>query len=552
MVEIDEIGIRGIPKESKLLILGDWYQNPGKGWKVVCYFHNLELGYFRKALPVDLLPALIAGIVYPRTSIENKALGWTETFKLPKQKSWQKSSFKNLPVSLRRAHMFADQFENGVLYQIKAGGKTYWLPASEAARMLFFHSSEVVRAAVYQGNTWQLGRASSEDWTGEIELSANIPVRYLNNLQYRKFFTWLLFDSEVDNSFCSIHQEMNRNATFANGADRWIFDLTMPDLSHCEISIAGFTGRDSEVDHVFIREIRSISGIKSPDLEVVYFSHPEDDILLQKELEDGDDQQLKRSRKVVVDIKEIDPSTSPKSGKKRHLVKLGRSGLNFDVELDTRRSPRHVRVLPPMVESNLDELEEQTPEEIGSVQRGSDNGNGPRVDVDNLDPPDLVDAPEKIMFFQAMLEKLNEEYGWKIESKMGAVPKMKCRSQHLIDGRLRRYCHAIIYRDESTIVQILEIELTSKLNKKGEFEPESLSTLFFRAGDTTSTFLAILDELMTSYGKEGPKAMNWKKRFVSQNTTIREYLGHPDNKIKIEFDALESWVARAAEKVKGL
>ena len=221
MAEIDEIGIRGIPKESKLLVLGDWYRKPGQEWMVVCYFHSHEQGNFRKALPVDLLPALTTGVFFPRSSTENKAQGWTETVKLPNQSDWEKVRFSNLPESLQRAQEYSDQFENCVLYRIPVNEKIYWLPSSELARMLFFHSSEVVRAAVNQGNTWQLGKAWSENWVGEIELSSNIPVRYMNSLQYRKFFTWLLFDTSVESSFGSIFQTINHDSRFKNGAERW-------------------------------------------------------------------------------------------------------------------------------------------------------------------------------------------------------------------------------------------------------------------------------------------------------------------------------------------
>jgi hypothetical protein len=57
---------------------------------------------------------------------------------------------------------------------------------------------------------------------------------------------------------------------------------------------------------------------------------------------------------------------------------------------------------------------------------------------------------------------------------------------------------------------------------------------------------------MTVYKDEGLGAMSWKRRFISQITSVREYLGHPDNKIKNEQDALDSWMARAAEKVIGM
>nr|WP_315476476.1 hypothetical protein [uncultured Undibacterium sp.] len=552
MAEIEEIGIRGIPKESKLLILGDWYRKPGQEWKVVCYFHSQELGNFRKELPVDLLPALTIGATYPRSSTENKAQGWTATIKLPKQSEWEKGHFSDLPESLKRAQEYSDQFKNCVLYRIPVNEKVYWLPSSELARMLFFHSSEVVRAAVNQGNTWQLGKASSEDWVGVVELSSNIPVRYMNSLQYRKFFTWLFFDSSVESSFCSIFSTINHNSTFKNGAERWTFDFMPPDISQCEISLAGFTGRDSEENQVFIREVRSIAGLKSPHLNIVYFSHPDDDIWLEREPQENDGIKPPPKYTPKVNIKELNPQSKPKASKRRYLVKVGRSGLNFNVELDTRRSPRHVKMLPFKVESELDELQEQTPEELASLQQGSDKGKGARADVDNLDPPDLLNAPEKLAFFQTMLQKLQDEHGWVIESQMGDVPQKRCRSQHLIGGKPRRYCYAIISRDESTSIQVLEIELTSRSKKDGTEELESLSTLFFRAPDTDSTYLSFLDELMTAYKDEGLNAMSWKRKFIAKHASVREYLGHPDSKIKSEKDALESWVARAAEKIIGM
>ena len=157
--------------------------------------------------------------------------------------------------------------------------------------------------------------------------------------------------------------------------------------------------------------IRTASGLKAPDLDIVYFSHPDDHLLLSKDPKENDEKP-KPLNKPPLDIRELDPDTNPKSSKKRHSVKLGRSGLNFDVELDTRRSPSHVKALPPQSELDLEEIEEQTPEELANLQQGSDKGKALKADVDNLDPPDLVDAPEKIVFFQSMQRKLEEEQGW--------------------------------------------------------------------------------------------------------------------------------------------
>lgn len=57
---------------------------------------------------------------------------------------------------------------------------------------------------------------------------------------------------------------------------------------------------------------------------------------------------------------------------------------------------------------------------------------------------------------------------------------------------------------------------------------------------------------MSSDLKNKLKAMQWKRKLIAGRTINRLYLEHPDNKIKNEEDALASWVARAAGKIKGL
>lgn len=543
MSELDEVGIRSIPRGSKLVLLGDWYRKPGHDWQVVCYFWHDEMHSIRRPLPIDMLPTLTAGTRFPRDSIENVAQGWSGTFQVPGISYWKKCRYGDIPSSLHRAGQYSEQVDDSVVYRLDSDGRTYWLPAIELARMLFFHSAEVARASVYQGNTWQLGKSSAQDWIGEVELSSNIPVKYLNSLQFRKFFTWLFFVPEAEKSFCSIFAHINRTTRENDNGARWTFDFSPPDLGNCEISYAGFTGGESK-EHIYIREIRSISGLQSPELDTVFFSHPDDVLYLEADSEESNDEgKSRKPNKPPVNIKELNPDGNPKASKKRYLVKLGRTGLNFDVEPDCRRSPRHVRALPPYTKPELDDNQEQLEEELASLQEGKDTGKGVRADVDNLEPPKLIEAPEKIAFFQVMLEQLESKYSWKIDYQMGNVPKQSCRSAHLIDGRPRQFCHATIQRDDTTTVQVLEIELTKE---------ESLSTMFFRTKGGGSVYQNILNELMSRDKDKGLNAMSWKRQFNSSNTNVCVYLGHPDNKVKSEEDALDTWVARAAAKVIGL
>ena len=471
-----------------------------------------------------------------------KAKGYTGVFKVPSIADWKQCRYRDLPRSLRRLRKFSNQIADQVVYRMEAVDRIFWLPAIELARMLFFHSSEVVRAAVYQGNTWQLAKADQKDWIGTVTFSSHVPVSYLNSLQFRKFFAWLLFDEDAEKSFCSIFRLLNEGSYLQDNVEHWTFDFQPPDLGASEISWAGYTGRDSEQHHCYIREIRAIAGVPTPELEAVVFSHPDDVLFLEKEpgdSESGCDAKTRKLKSRVVP-KEIDPHHPPKAGKKRYLIRISRAGFHFDAEIDLRRSPRHIRALPKGEMPDLDEIQE---EETLGITEGSDHGSIPRADIDNLEKPELIDAPEKIAFFQTMLEQLEAKHGWDIETHTGDVPRKRCRSAHLVGGRPRKYTHAVVHRDDTTEVHVLEIELTAD---------ESLSTLFFRATHTQKAVEKILDALMTSDTSHKFKAMQWKRKSNAQHTIARHYLEHPDKKIKSEAEALESWIARAADKILSL
>lgn len=538
------ISLNSVPQGSKLILVGDWYIKPGEGWYVACYFLNEDHQPFRRGFPVDLLPALIPGTVYPRTASQNEAKGYTGTFKVSAMSHWEKCSYSDLPSTLRRLHYFSNEIRDQVVYRLEIEEWVYWLPATELARMLFFHSSEVVRAAAYQGNTWQLAKAYKEGWVGKVTFSSNVPASYLNSNQFRKFFAWLLFDSDAEQSFGSIFRTLNEGSYLFDNVERWTFDFQPPDLSACEISWSGYTGSGTlaEQDQCYIREVRSIAGVSTPDLEEVYFSHPDDVLFLEKEPGDSESGEDEKPRKPEpkVSPKEIDPHNPPKASKKRYLVRVSPGGFHFDTEIDLRRSPRQVRALPKGVTPDLEEIQE---EETLGITEGCDHGSIPRTDIDNLEKPELVDAPEKIAFFQTMLQHLEANHDWSIETQTGNVPKKRCRTAHLIDNRARKYCHASVRRDDTTVVQVLEIELDGD---------ESLSTFLYRSDNSQETLGQLLDALMRSESSPKRSAMQWKKKFNAEVTRARLYLDHPDKKIKSEAEALESWIARAAAKIHSL
>ena len=263
---------------------------------------------------------------------------------------------------------------------------------------------------------------------------------------------------------------------------------------------------------------------------------------LEKEPDDresGSDAKTRKQKSRVVP-KEIDPHHLPKAGKNRYLLRIKPAGFHFDAEIDLRRSPLKVKSLP---KGDKPDSEETQDEDTLGITEGSDHGSKPCADIDNLEKPELIDAPEKIAFFQTMLEQLEAKHGWDIKTHTGDVPRKRCRSAHLVDDRARKYTHAVVQWEDTNIVHILEIELTAQ---------ESLSTLFFRATQPQKAVDEILDALMTNDTSQKYKAMQWKRKSNAEHTIARHYLEHPDKKITSEAKALELWVARAADKILSL
>ena len=54
MSELHMVEISGIPKGSKLILLGDWYRTNGHDWQVDCYFWHDEMHSIRRPLPIDI------------------------------------------------------------------------------------------------------------------------------------------------------------------------------------------------------------------------------------------------------------------------------------------------------------------------------------------------------------------------------------------------------------------------------------------------------------------------------------------------------------------
>ncbi|WP_163836300.1 Tn7-like element transposition protein TnsE [Spartinivicinus ruber] len=520
---------KGIPEGSKLLLLGDLYRKPSEGWKIVAYFLTPENQPLRKAFPIDAIPALTVGSIFPITSDNQAITGYRGRFILPPTHLWQQKTYKDMPGSLQRMSEYYDQLKDQVVFCIESEHKIYWLPSLELARRLHLCSAELVRVAMLEGTTRSIANVSKTNWEGTINLMPDIPIAYLNNQEYRKYFTWLLFNNDAENSFCSIYRHQNKEARIESGVERWSFNFTPPSLEGCEISWSGFT--DGEQNHHYIRRIQSIAGLPSPPLEKVWFSHPDDQIVIT-DSENKTDRTRTTEQTKASEKNEIDPDATPRPTNKHRLLTVSPAGLHFDLEIDMKRSPRHVQFLPAGEQSDVEEKELE--DSVGITQSDA-TGTVPRADIDTRIESDLVEAQDKFTLFHKLLEQLEQKHSWKSTVQTGNVPRCNCKTAHLIDGRERQYSFVTLQRDENTIVYLLEIELKPE---------QSLSTLIYRADPAEECNLKdqILKDLMSN-------SVKWERRNITEQTVSRYYLDHPDKKIKNEDEALESWVARAAYKI---
>ena len=131
--------------------------------------------------------------------------------------------------------------------------------------------------------------------------------------------------------------------------------------------------------------------------------------------------------------------------------------------------------------------------------------------------------------------------GWKLFVEKGNVPKVNCRSAHLIAGKPRLFCYAEIQLSEGFSIYAIEIELQAK---------ETLSTLFYRSN--ISIHEQILNDLMSSNSAEKQKSMQWNRKSIKEIAMSSYFLGHPDQKNMSEEEINQSWSTRAKQKILSL
>ena len=539
------VGISEVPNGSTLLYIGDWYKTESGGWKVVCYFTDIKGVLYRHPLPVDLLPLLIVGETYPLGNTENTRKVYTSSFVLPPKENWQLLRYEDMPESLKKNRLlskYTDEISRQWVYRIESASEIIWVPVIELAKALFLQSSEIVRAAVLEGNPHQLAKAAQNNRVGEIMFESHTPLLFINSIFYRQLFAWLMFDDVVQASFGSIYRHLNQEMTLINNTWCWSFNFIPPNLENCSLTWSGYTGLKSkgEYNHRFINEVRSLSDIPTPELDIIEFSHPNDKSTYHVEKEDEKEKDKETTNDYIPDPLLVDSTASPKSKGKRYAIEISRSGFHFNTYINMQRAPR-----PFIPEFNKDPEEDDAPNEVKgvSIAQGTRAGTTHRADTDKSEKPDLITPSNKILLFEDMLRALTDDNNWTLTLDRGDVPKVKCRSAHLINKRARQYSFGKIKISDGLTVFALEIELKGK---------EALSTLLYKTKNPDYTTAQILTDLMSSDTDRNQQAMQWDRPRISDLTTATHFLGHPDSKNLTEKEACKTWAEKTKNKLLSL
>lgn len=512
--------------------MGDLYrENNGEGWKIACYFVTPENETIRRGFPIEMLPMLTCGATYPSNLATSDSLGYRGRVNLPEMNRWIKATYGELPNSLKRMARYSDQIANQKLIGIEADDKIVWIPVLELARRLHYFSAETVRASIYSGNLHTLARANIEGKNGFIDFTVDIPVMYLNFLAYRRYFAWLYFNEEASYSFTSIFKCLNREAQFVNGIERWTFNFTPPDLTGCEISWLGYTGRKEERHHCYVRSISSIAGLSFPDLDSIVFSHPDD----KHYLENLNSEITKKSQqKQLIRENNLDTMTATSPYKAVQLTEPDKIGLHFQSEVELKRASRKVKTIPPTNEVVSEETEVKT-EKLG-IKYPTKWGKDRRVDSNALCEPETISGSVKFDLFKQMIELLAGSMNSSYKIHFGSVPRCNCRSAHLIEGRNRQYAFVEFEQYKGEIINILEIELKDE---------ERLSTLIFRSINPREAMIEILNGLMKN-------SVSWNKNINTRSTTTRSYVEHPLKFLNSNEERLNVWAERTRSKLNAL
>lgn len=522
---------RQIHHNSRLLAVGNYFRSsaPEGQWRLAAHFDcNGELR--QQHFPLEMSCVLAIGRKYPgEAEAPYTSSGFRSAVKLPAMDAWQEQPLGACPRLAKKlaAHV---EIHGQQCYVFDTGdGQTVWLPKFELARKLFFHAAFLVRAA-FQPNGLDMVFTIYKEPDGvhvHTPAKTGAPSQLLKIAGYRDFFSWLLLDSEVRQSFESIWQHLNREQV-ASGSRyiRWKFNF-MPPASLAGATLLVRGPYDPDRNELLVWEIESIQGLQLPGVGEVYFHHP-----ALKSPTGGKSAGCIPTPAPAGGIA-VDAEQEPTAAKEQRLIHLPVESVGFVGELNTRIAYKDGR--SGAYGRKEDQAEPQSNENILGVADPVSDGTIAPGEFEQLgEGCEVAEAKKGFELLRQVIEEIIQESDIELLSlntkPLPMVPR--CRGYMMEDGRPRYYLLARFRLPNGSERYLLEIDTSDNRKRL------STRVLEFDAGvDAQKAIAGIQRSTVKS-------SLRWPRTMAKCCARLHSVHHPKEMEVGVDLPKIRSWKQR--------
>lgn len=455
--------------------------------------------------------------------------GFHQTLTFPPVEQWEDALLGDCPRLAKRLAA-KSEVANQRCFVFTSGGVKVWLPKLELARKLFFHAGFMIRAAYLPNgldNLFQM-RLGADKLSYDVFTPSRtgVPIAFLKQPAYREFFSWLLVNKDIRNSFESIWQALNSEQTIKNGYCRWVFNFNPPtSIAGVEAMFRGIYNHEEK--EMLVWEIASLSGLPHNSLRTVIFSHPQ----LKQPVKNGDADGGGAGGGSPTAI-EIDTENEPSEDNERVRIELPSESLSFDREIKTKVNYKGQKGYPGG-KGVGESLSNDGAVQAVSTKDDVIDGCGRASDFDQLGLGQEGDTNRYAERFTALIDVIQQlskdqrlEY---LGTKIEPLPLVKRCSYHKMnDEQPRCYLLAKFKRADGELRYILDIDTSDGAR--------AISTLILHS---CPDFNELLEKTLVLTLR---KSLRWH---VAKPLTFIA-VKHPEFKMQdaLNTKRIESWVVR--------
>ena len=525
-----QTSFRKVPDQAKLINIGNCFRYPKGNWNIACEFLLPDETKSKITLAVEALPALAIGRIYSKERITRPGSSLV-SIDLPPFAEWSIQTLADYESFTTRNYL-PKEYGSQLLFRFSYNRYYVWVPCIELARVLFFKTTLITRAAFYESNLNRLIDVDIDNSHAHIRLHEEYPHNLLDIKAHQSYLAWLTLNPGVINSYLSIYKNLLEKSVEQPSARMWLFQFEPFEMNGVFIRAHTRTyGKNILVD-----EISSVAKLPMTDrFHTVSFHHPLD-VKYEKETKSKDNKRSGNSRAREAFDPEIRDSESPSNLTRAKILDVPKGALYFNEILNTQRV-FNIQVVELGKNDEQAKKEKEIKNKTLSILGGTGQGRHKSADFKTQDDA----SPSNIGFFNyirkalSLIKSIEHLSVSEVHEETGLIDVKHVRKFMYIKHPIKRaFLYAQLEIAGGDCIHLIEIDLSDN---------HRLTTLAFRLQDESS----VVTTIQTILGDLVKKSGHWDRDSLQRMTLMHTCIHHPKElNDETSESAFQSWAQRIA------